>query len=104
MSAVIPAARLARKRQVRDEQWRRKFFQVCARVPPERRPEFIDMVHAIATLATAQNAAEFARAKKRVLVLVAKNLSEAQRARILQEIADWHPPDPDRVAVVPVVS
>ena len=104
MSAVIPAARLARKRQARDDRSRQKFFQVCNGVPPERRAEFIDMLHALADLATAQNAVEFAKARKRVLAWVAKMPNKARRAEVLRAIADWHPPDPDRVVIVPLVT
>jgi hypothetical protein len=92
MSAVIPAARLTRKRQARDEQVRREFLTLYDQVRQKGRAEFTVFFKTLIYLASAQNAVEFAKARKRLLVAVAK-LPEGQRAHVLQLIADWHPPE-----------
>jgi hypothetical protein len=92
-AVIFPAARLARKRQARTDRDRTEFFQLCDRIPQERRSEFEVFLRALSRCAAALDAVEFAKAKKRLLVLVAKLPSEAQRAQVLRSIADWPPFD-----------
>jgi hypothetical protein len=100
-AVIFPAARLASKRQARDDRIGREFFQVYDRIPQERRSEFEVFLRAISRVAAATDAVEFAKARKRLLALVARLPSEAQRESVLRSIADWPPFDPDGVVVVP---
>jgi hypothetical protein len=91
MSAVIPAERIARKRQARKEKGQKELLRLYAQTPQERRSEFLVFVRALVDLANATDAVEFAKARKRLLALVATQPSEAQRAQVLRLIADWTP-------------
>ena len=93
MSAVVkfPTGRLSRKRQA-EEKHARAFWDG---ISEEYRPIMRAMVYLLA----ASNASEFAKERKRVILLAGKLRSETKRAYVLQTIAGWRPDNRANVVV-----
>ena len=77
MSAAVlkfPAARLAAKREARNERYQREFLNIWDQLPSE---EHRDVVMAWAKLCAARDASEFAKARKAAIAAVQWQIGRA---------------------------